>query len=147
MATRTSLAKVADQVWLVLALLHREHPERADFSIKEIMTRARREPITRPLRPSFNVHVIQHCVATRPPNPGRWRMLVETRPGHRRLFRPGDGFHPDREGSRSEPDASTIPAEYQPLLAWYRQEYARRPAQARDADGLLALRGSGRALW
>lgn len=149
MATRTSAhAKVADQVWLIVALLHREHPDRADFTIDEIMTRARREPIARPLRPSFHVHVVQHCVANRPPNPGRWRMLVETRSRHRRLFRPGDGYHPGREGSRTEPETSDIPAEYQPLLAWYRQEYARRrPGQVRESDTLLALRGSGRALW
>ena len=147
MATRTSSrAKVADQVWLVVAVLHREHPDRGDFSIDEIMTRARREPISRPLRASFYVHVIQHCVANRPPNPGRWRMLVETRPGHRRLFRPGDGYHADREGSRTEPEVSAIPAEYHPLLAWYRQEYARRSGQTRESDALLALRGSGRAL-
>ena len=32
--------KVADEVWTSVALLHKEHPERADFSIEEIKARA-----------------------------------------------------------------------------------------------------------
>ena len=57
----------------------------ADFAIDEIMTRARRETISRPLRArSFHVHLTQHCVANRPPNPGRWRILMESAPGRRR---------------------------------------------------------------
>jgi|SRR5262245_20477535 len=143
----TSDLKVADQVWIIVALLHREYPDQSDFSIREIMARARRESIAQPLRPSFHVHVTQHCVANRPPNPGRWCMLVETGPGRRRLFRPGDRSHPDREGARSEPEPSAVPAEYQQLLAWYRQDYAQRAVQDRESDVLLALRGSGRTLW
>jgi len=139
--------KVADQVWVVTALLHREHPEREDFGVDEILARARREPVSRPPRPSFHVHVLQHCVANRPPNPGRWRMLVETAPGRRRLFRPDDAYDPAREGARAVPEASEVPAEYHELLSWYRREYARRPRHPRGADPLLALRGSGRQLW
>src|SRR5262245_35934457 len=88
--------KIADQVWVVVALLHREHPERDDFSVDEILERARREPIAQPLRPGFHVHLTQHCVANRPPNPGRWRMLIESAPGSRRLFRPDDAYHAAR---------------------------------------------------
>jgi len=148
MASRTTgRVKVADQVWLVAALLHREHADRDDFTIEEIMARARREPVSRPLRPGFHVHVVQHCVANRRPNPGRWRMLVETAPGRRRLFRPGDASHPARDGARTLPEAGQIPVEHRELLAWYRAEYGRRASAARGADPLLALRGSGRALW
>jgi hypothetical protein len=148
MASRTTArVKVADQVWLVAALLHREHADRDDFTIEEIMARARREPVSRPLRPGFHVHVVQHCVANRRPNPGRWRMLVETAPGRRRLFRPGDASHPARDGARTLPEAGQIPVEHRELLAWYRTEYGRRATAARGPDPLLALRGSGRALW
>lgn len=147
MARTTSSVKVADQVWVVTALLHREHPERADFAVDEILERARREPVSQPFRPSFHVHVIQHCVANRVPNPGRWRMLVETGPGRRRLFRPEDAYDPARTGARSIPEAGGLPEEYQDLLPWYRQEYARRAMSDREVDPLLALRGSGRALW
>src|SRR5271167_2381456 len=90
--------KVADEVWIIAALMHREQPSQRDFSVEDIMERARREKLTDPLRPGFYVHVIQHCVANRPPNPGRYRMLVETSSGRRRLFRQGDTYHPEREG-------------------------------------------------
>ena len=62
--------KVADEVWLATALLHREHPERPDFTVAEIVERARQEGLTRELRPGVYLHVNLHCVANRPPNPG-----------------------------------------------------------------------------
>ena len=105
-ATRTSL-KVADEVWIATALLHRDHPEAQDFAVEEIVQRAEREALHRPLRRGVYVHVIQHCVANRPPNPGRYRMLLETSPGRRRLFRKGDSYHPDREGERSHLSGKT----------------------------------------
>ncbi len=74
-------------------------------------------------------------------------MLVETGPRRRRLFRPDDAYNPAREGARSIPEASELPEEYRDLLTWYRREYARRAMNGRRADPLLALRGSGRALW
>jgi hypothetical protein len=148
MASRTvARVKVADQVWLVTALLHREHADRDDFTIEEILARARREPVARPLRPGFHVHVVQHCVANRRPNPGRWRMLLETAPGRRRLYRSADPSHPAREGARSQPEAGQVPVEYRELLTWYRTDFARRPLAPRGPDPLLALRGSGRRLW
>ena len=95
--------KVADEVWIVVALLHRERPKQLEFSVEEIMKRAEREAITRSLRPGFYVHVVQHCVANRPPNPGRYRVLMETPNGGRRLFRRGDPYHPQREGGKLNP--------------------------------------------
>jgi hypothetical protein len=74
-------------------------------------------------------------------------MLVETGPGRRRLFRPGDACDPAREGARSVPEASEIPDEYRDLLTWYRREYALRAVNGGQEDPLLALRGSGRTLW
>ncbi len=79
--------KVADEVWLATLMLHQRHPECLDFSIEEIMefaATAKELRIMGPLRPGFYVHVVQHCVANRPPNPGRYRMLLETSPGRRR---------------------------------------------------------------
>jgi hypothetical protein len=72
--------------------------------------------------------------------------LVETRPGRRRLYRPGDPYEPRREGSRTLPEARELPPEYRDLLTWYRREYARAAGEAGD-DALLTLRGSGRSLW
>jgi hypothetical protein len=137
--------KVADEVWLALALLHREHPERADFSASEIVGRARRERFTEVLRPGVRVHALQHCVANKPPNTARYRMLYATGRVTRRLYRPGDTYHPDREGGKTVPSRGEIPSAYHHLLDWYQAEYA---AQAvAQADPLLALRGSGRSTW
>src|SRR5437879_4860321 len=73
--------KVADEVWIATALLHREHPGRPDFAVDEIVDRAKREGLSKPFRKGVYVHAVQHCVANRVPNSGRYRMLVETAPG------------------------------------------------------------------
>src|ERR1700674_4130014 len=143
--TRT---KVADEVWVVVALLHREHPKQLDFTIEQIMERATKESGTEPLRPGVYVHVVQHCVANRPPNPGRYRMLVETSPGRRRLFRHGDSYHPQREGGKISPKPEDLPENwFRGLLAWYRGWCAKAAERALGDDPLLALRGSGKDLW
>src|SRR5258708_31807198 len=95
--TETRL-KVADEAWIAATLLHQEHPGEVDFTVEQIVQRAEREANTGSLRPGVYVHVLQHCVANRPPNSGRYRMLFESSPGRRRLFRKGDSYHPEREG-------------------------------------------------
>jgi hypothetical protein len=149
-ATQTA-PKVADEVWIAAALLHREHPEALDFAVDEIVQRAEREGLRKPFRRGVYVHVIQHCVANRPPNPGRYRMLYETGPGRRRLFRKGDSYHPGREGAKITPAVEDLPSGYSGLLGWYR-DWALSLSQAatRNAlreDPLLSLRGSGKHLW
>jgi hypothetical protein len=139
--------KVADEVWIVTALLRREHPEQVDFSVDEIVERAERQNLYGSLRPGVYVHVVQHCVANRRPNPGRYRMLVETRAGRRRLFRAGDAYHPEREGGKITPEADALPHGYTGLLQWY-QEWRQTLARAEaNQDGILGLRGSGKELW
>jgi len=142
-----SAVKVADEVWIVTALLHREQPARPDFAVEEIMERAASEGITRAVRPGVYVHVVQHCVANRPPNPGRYRILFETSPGRRRLFRKGDGFHAAREGAKITPAPEDIPDRFRSLLAWYRDWCSALLGSAKGADALLSLVGSGKRLW
>ncbi|HLK33005.1 MAG TPA: hypothetical protein VKT29_07935 [Terriglobales bacterium] len=140
--------KVADEVWLAAALLHREHPEHPDFAVEEIVARARQEGVTgEAIRPGVYVHVVQHCVANRRPNPGRYRMLFETAPGRRRLYRPGDAYDPEREGGKMTPVAEDLPSAYRGLLDWYRDWCSAAATRSRKSDPLLALRGSGSALW
>jgi hypothetical protein len=143
-ATRT---KVADEVWLAVALLHRECPERPDFSVEEIMERAARAAGKEPLRPGVYVHIVQHCVANRPPNPGRYRMLFETAPGRRRLFRNGDSYDPAREDSKIVPVREDVPSEYLELLNWYRTWSQDSIEERIKNDPLLALYGDGKDLW
>jgi hypothetical protein len=141
--------KVADEVWIATAMLHKNHPDRFDFSIAEIMESVRQmwRPSVGSIRPGVRVHIVQHCVANREPNPGRYRMLVETSPGRRRLFRPGDYYHPEREGAKTTPDREDLLYAYSGLLNWYRDWCSIAVGKAEEGDPLLALRGSGRDLW
>ena len=139
--------KVADEVWIATALLHRENPSRDDFKIQEIVERAAKEAVTGGLRPGVYVHALQHCVANRPPNPGRYRMLFSTEKNTRRLFRPGDAYHPAREGSKVVPAKEEVPAEYHHLVDWYLGEYAARRPNAETTDPILQLLGLGKEIW
>jgi hypothetical protein len=139
--------KVADEVWIATALLHRGQPNSSDFSVEEIVERARREGLHKPMRPGVYVHVIQHCVANRAPNPGRYRMLFETGEGRRRLFRKGDPYHPDREGSKTTPNPEDLPERYADLLNWYRRWEQDSTRDILKNDPLLSLRGSGKHIW
>jgi hypothetical protein len=74
-------------------------------------------------------------------------MLFETAPGRRRLFRDGDGCHPDREGAKRTPNQEDLPHAYSGLVRWYREWCLLARRKASDADPLLSLRGSGKRLW
>jgi hypothetical protein len=147
MGTVAQQLKVADEVWVATALLHREYPKRQDFSVEEIMERAGKETSGEPLRPGVRVHVNQHCVANRPPDPGRYRMLFETAPSRRRLFRTGDAYHPARDGAKTVPQREDVPREYFKLLEWYREWDASAAARRVEEDPILALVGSGKHIW
>lgn len=139
--------KVADEVWIAAALLHKENPKKQDFSIEEIVERAGHESLHKDLRPGVYVHVVQHCVANRPANPGRYRMLFETSSGRRRLYRQGDAYHPSREGAKITPDPEGIPEGYGELLRWYRQWTEQEADDVLSNDPLLGALGSGKKLW
>jgi len=117
---------IADSVWLATALLHRGDIQASDFSVQEIIQKslaARGEGY----RPGVPVFTSKHCVANKPPNPLRYRMLFATTRGRRRLFRAGDPFHPDRQDGKIRPDKKDLAAEYQSLVDWYDEVYSRRP--------------------
>ena len=128
------MIKVADEIWLATSLLHREHPEREDFSVIEIVERAMKEALAGGYRPGLQIHASTHCVANKPPNPARHRMLSETRRGRRRLFRPGDKFHRDRKSGKTHPDPENLPQKYRYLIDWYEHDYAKQNGNA--AGGL-----------
>lgn len=145
-ASNTRL-KIADEVWIATALLHREHPDQPDFSVEEIVDRAVKEQAGDPLRPGLYVHVIQHCVANRAPNPARSRILFETRPGRRRLFRKGDSYHPRRRDSKTVPRFEDLPERYVELFSWYNKWSSQAEDSIVERDPLLLLAGSGKDIW
>lgn len=144
----TQRIRVADEVWVATALLHQKNPEREDFTVAEIAERAAAESSgrSRPLRPGFVVHVSQHCVASKAPNPGRYRMLIETERGRRRLFRPGDPYHPERRGGKDIPRTEEIPSEYRDLIGWYHAEYVGAATIPIPPDPILSLLDIGKSL-
>lgn len=119
--------KVADEVWIAAALLHRAEPQRQSFTQSEIVDRAYQEKVVPTLRPGVQVHVALHCVANKRPNPGNYRMLVALPDGTRRLYREGDEFHPYREGGKTTPRREDIPPKYHALLDWYEHDYNKKP--------------------
>ena len=139
--------KVADEVFLVTAALHRENPDREDFTISEIVARAARENLTGELRPGVRVHASLHCVANKAPNPGRYRMLYATDKRTRRLLRSGDDVHPLRTG-KIWPEPEDVPTKYRELLEWAKRRYGTSPpVTTRWLEGIFQLRGIGRQLW
>lgn len=139
----------ADRVWIAIALLHKENPDREDFSKSEIRERGKRAGLIESANNTFQIHVNQHCVANKKPDPVNHRMLFRPAKGRRRLFREGDPTWPGRTG-KIMPNRDEIPSQYRPLLDWY-GEWSRKLAGKASPksrfDALLALRGSGRELW
>jgi hypothetical protein len=97
--------------------------------VAEIQARFLAEELPRGKNPaSLPNHVNSHCVANRPRSRrktdptkvdgGPYRLLYETRSGFRRLYRPGDDFHPDRvqprKPSKEIPKRAEIPEQFLP---------------------------------
>jgi hypothetical protein len=143
MITTSSAVRVADEVWLATALLHREQPKRPDFTLKEIEARLRRENLTGAVRRGVYPHLSVHCVANTRPNPARYRMLFSTGQSRRRLFRPGDPFDAGRAGGKIVPRREDVPAKYHPLIDWHEATWASAPAR----DPLLELARRQRDVW
>ena len=140
MGKLTAEVRLADEVWLVVALLHREHPDAADFTSKEIVARAKREGVD---RPGVAAHVSSHCVANIPRDRGSYRLLFKTAKERRRLFRPGDPYDPTREGGKTVPERDQVPENHHYLLDWYNESYARASVE----DPLAALAAKYHDLW
>ena len=133
---------IAAETWIATALLHRENPDRDDFSIQEIVARARSENLTGALRPGVQVHASTHCVANRAPKPAKLRMLYATGKRTRRLFREGDDSHPNRHG-KITPEPEALPPEYRNLLEWYSNEYS-KPRGDSWLKGIFEMAGAGK---
>jgi hypothetical protein len=145
--TKTAI-KVADEVFIATALLHREFPDRAEFTQSEIVRRAERENLYGELRRGVAVHVSLHCVANKAPNSCTYQMLYATANGNRRLLLPGDDRHPGRTG-KTFPDLEEVPLQYHELVLWAKNRYggAKNFAGPRWLDSVFQIFGSGRGVW
>lgn len=154
MPATTSDLLLADRIWIAVALLHRAHPERQDFSKSEIRRKLDDSGLANGTEPgSVNAHLNEHLVANVPPSKSKYRMLYETNPdGNLRLFRQGDFTfatrYQRRKPSKTVPKRDEIPQQYWHLLDWY-ETWSKQP-HAPDApihwedDPLIRLIGSGK---
>jgi hypothetical protein len=139
--------KVADELFLIVALLQRENPEKSGFSLKEIMVRAEQENMTGTLRPGVKQHAYEHAVANMKPGSGKYKMLYKTVEGKLRLLRAGDDVHPGRTG-KIWPNPEEVPARYRLLIDWAQKQYARQKSErVRWLEGVFQMRGLGKKLW
>lgn len=144
--------KVADELFLVLALLHRENPDQDAFEIGQILARARQEGLGghRPDQRSLRLHAYEHAAANVPPGKhgGRYRIAFRERNNHIRLLRASDSVHPDRH-QKVFPGYEDIPERYHELLDWARHRFdeALVPASNQWLEGLKHLRGKGKEIW
>jgi hypothetical protein len=140
--------KVADECWIALAKLTREHPDRLSFSAREILERVRKEPVHHELRPGVQAHIHLHNVGNLPPNTARCCMSCRLEDGTFKLYRSGDPRHPERSG-KTHPRRADLPVQYHGLLDWYELEYCGGTAASNLAveDPILRLRGLGKEVW
>jgi hypothetical protein len=139
--------KVLDEVFIATALLHREHPDRQDFTISEIVERAARENLFGKPRPGVRAYASSHCVANRPPSPNRYGILYATGERTRRLLLAGDDVHPARS-EKIFPNLEDIPPRYHELVEWSRKRYRKGTSKpVRWLEGLLQMAGTGRDHW
>lgn len=146
--------RLADRIWLAVAMLHKLHPNSIAFNKADIRDQLDKSGLgsgTNPL--SVNAHLKQHLVANVPPSAGKYTMLFETRFGQLRLYRPGDFIDSHRRlgrGSKCSPKREEVPQQYHPLLDWYEEwcrEHGANTALDWEHDPLIQLIGSGAHVW
>jgi hypothetical protein len=137
----------ADLVWIAVAALSKQHPERHGFSHDEIRRKVNElEPHHGFPDATIRTHITTHCVANKKPDPGKHRKLYANSDGSYRLYSAQDSCHPGRKDGRTAPDPMRVPEKYAELLRWARD---REPVigNAAKTDPILALAGVGKEVW
>ena len=144
-----SHVKVADELFLVVALLHREQPQRNSFSIPEILARATVEGLSggRSDQKSLKQHAYEHAAANIPPGQGKYRLVFRETDNSIRLLKQADHVDPRRNGKRW-PLLDDIPERYHNLVQWAKKRYeSDLEKPPRWLDGLFKLKGLGKEVW
>jgi hypothetical protein len=145
--------KVADELFLIVALLQRENPHANSFTIAEILDRAVREGLgaSRTDQRSLRQHAYEHAAANVPPGKqgGRYRMVFREEDNRIRLLRQSDYVHPARH-QKFRPNLDEIPERYHELVQWaelWQKKGGEPKAAVKWLAGLHELRGLGRERW
>ena len=143
-----SHVKVADELFLIVALLHKEHPEQEAFTVGQILQRAAEEGLGS-APGSLRAHASQHAAANVEPDSrgGKYRMVFRERDNRIRLLAPSDYVHPDRH-QKLYPNLDDIPEKYHELVEWAKRRHEKKDVTPiRWLDGLHQLRGMGKEIW
>jgi hypothetical protein len=153
MLTNSLEILLADRIWIAVALLHRELPNREDFSKDEIRRKLQETDLATGTKPgSVSAHLKEHLIANVHTTSTKYIMMYETRPGFLRLFRPGDFVDQCRQSrpAKQVPRKEQLPLEYQSLLDWYETWSKQHPSPEKpnwQDDPLIRLIGSGHHIW
>lgn len=120
--------RVAAEVWLNVAEMEKDNPGES-FAPKDIINHIRANNYYKSFRPGIVTHISQHCVADKPPNPGRYAYLASDGDGgrkdRRRLYRDNDVIDENRDKFLRIPDLSEIPlvdglhAKMKEMIVWW----------------------------
>jgi hypothetical protein len=141
--------KVADELFIAVALLTKEQPNKRSFSISEILDRAKKEGLGehRSDQASLKQHAYEHAAANVPPGRGKYRLVFREKDNTIRLLEKSDHVHPDRNG-KQWPEADEIPQKYTALVEWSKDRFAKGSDQSKPwLSELLQLRGVGKEIW
>jgi hypothetical protein len=143
--------KVADELFLIVALLHREHPDQEAFEIGQILSRAKQEGLGahRSDQRSLRLHAYEHAAANVPPGKGgKYRLVFRERDNRIRLLNTSDYIHPDRH-QKLFPAYEEVPEKYHELLDWAkrRSEGQLEAGPNQWLEGLKRLKGKGKEIW
>lgn len=122
--------RVIDEVWIATATLHRQFPDQIAFRVRDIVDRVFDLGLSDGLRASVRVAAYQNVVGNRVPESIRVRYLYATFDQTRRLWVPGDAYHPHRSGTRFHPRRQDQPETHHALVDWYLAEFV--PSRRRD---------------
>jgi hypothetical protein len=152
---------LADRIWIAVAMLHQQMPEREGFTKDEIRQKLRESGLMDGLKPgSVAAHLKEHMVANVPTTSTKYRMLHKTDRDQLRLFRLGDPVdpsrhsrHPQRDSRpplKSKPRREEIPLQFLHLLDWYEEWNQAASGETKpnwEDDPLIRLIGSGKHIW
>jgi len=113
----------ATAVWIALATLHKENPQKEAFQAKEIADKIKELDIQSASDGTVSTHISSHCVANKPAQPDTHRKIIRVRQGWYRLFVKGDYYDDTRKKGQIKPLPEMIPDRFHNLIKWYDEDY------------------------
>ena len=139
--------KVADEVWLATALLHRENPSRGLHAQGNRGAGCERGDRRRTATWCLRSRRSQHCVANRAPTPDAIACSTKRGPDIAACFVSATATIRNAKEARSPPERMRSLRATRISSSWYEDWSQSQGEKASESDPLLALYGSGKKLW